>query len=267
MDRRLDLVADCSQCFGLCCVALAFERSADFPIDKRSGEPCVNLAPDFSCGIHERLRDEGFRGSAVYDCFGAGQQVAQVTFAGVSWREAPDTSAAMFTALPIMRQLHEMLWYVAEALALAKTAPLHAELEQAYRRTEALTRTGVGTLSALDLTEHRAGVDPLLQRTSRLVRAEHPGPEHRGADLVGAKLTQADLRGANLRGALLIAADLRGADLREADFIGADLRDADLRAADLTGSLFLTQTQVNSAHGDARTRIPSAVVRPGHWAG
>lgn len=267
MDRRLDLVADCSQCFGLCCVALAFEKSADFPINKGAGEPCRNLQHDFSCGIHDRLRDEGFRGSAVYDCFGAGQHVAQVTFAGVSWRDAPETSAAMFAALPIMRQLHEMLWYLAEALTAAAAAPLHAELEQAYRATEALTRTDVDTLAALDLMAHRTGIDPLLQRTSRLVRAAHPGPERRGADLIGAKLTKADLRGANLRGALLIAADLRGADLRQADLIGADLRDADLGGADLTGSLFLTQTQVNSARGDARTRIPAVLLRPEHWAG
>lgn len=267
MDRRLDLVADCSSCFGLCCVALAFERSTDFPIDKRAGEPCVNLQTDFSCGIHSRLREEGFRGSAVYDCFGAGQQVAQVTFEGVSWRDAPDTSAAMFAALPVMRQLHEMLWYLAEALTIQAAEPLQPELEKAYAATEALTRTDAEALAKLDLPKHRSGVDPLLQRTSELVRAGHRGPEHRGADLIGAKLAGANLRGANLRGALLIAAGLRGADLRDADLIGADLRDADLRGADLTGSLFLTQTQVNAARGDEHTKIPAALTRPAHWAG
>lgn len=267
MDRRLELVADCSQCFGLCCVALAFEKSADFPIDKRAGEPCTNLEADFSCGIHDRLRDEGFRGSAVYDCFGAGQQVAQVTFAGTSWRDAPGTSASMFAVLPVMRQLHEMLWYVAEALTLPAAAPLQPELELAYATTEALTRTDADALATLDLASHRAEVGPLLQRTSELVRAAHRGPERRGADLIGARLAKADLRGANLRGALLIAADLRGADLREADLIGADVRDADLSGADLASALFLTQVQVNAAKGDARTKIPAALARPAHWAG
>jgi uncharacterized protein YjbI with pentapeptide repeats len=267
VDRRLDLVADCSSCFGLCCVALAFEKSADFPIDKRAGDPCVNLATDFSCGIHERLREDGFRGSAVYDCFGAGQQVAQVTFKGVSWRDAPETSASMFAVLPVMRQLHEMLWYVAEALTFPAVESLQPELEKAYAATEALTRTDATALATLDLASHRVEVDPLLRRTSELVRAAHRGPERRGADLIGAKLRSAKLRGANLRGALLIAADLRDADLREADLIGADLRDADLTGADLTGSLFLTQVQVNSARGDARTKIPAALARPAHWAG
>jgi uncharacterized protein YjbI with pentapeptide repeats len=267
VDRRLDLVADCSSCFGLCCVALAFEKSADFPINKRAGEPCVNLQHDFRCGIHDRLREEGFRGSAVYDCFGAGQQVAQRTFGGTSWRDAPETSASMFAALPVMRQLHEMLWYLAEALTLPAAEPLQPELEEAYVSTEALTRTDADALATLDLQSHRADVDPLLQRTSELVRAGHRGPERRGADLIGATLAGADLRGANLRGALLIAADLHGADLRDADLIGADLRDADLGGADLTGSLFLTQMQVNSARGDVRTRIPAVLARPAHWAG
>lgn len=267
MDRRLDLVADCSSCFGLCCVALAFERSVDFPIDKRAGEPCTNLQADFSCSIHERLREEGFRGSAVYDCFGAGQQVAQVTFRGISWRDAPETSAAMFAVLPVMRQLHEMLWYLTEALSRIEERDLCAALELAYAATEAHTRADADALLRLDLAAHRSTVAPLLQRTSELVRATHRGPEHRGADLVGARLTGADLRGADLRGALLIAADLRGADLRDADLIGADLRDADLTAADLTGSLFLTQVQVNAARGDARTTIPAELARPAHWAG
>ena len=267
MDRRLELVADCSQCFGLCCVALAFEKSADFPIDKRAGEPCHNLRQDFGCGIHGNLREEGFRGSAVYDCFGAGQQVAQVTFGGVSWRSAPDMSTAMFAALPVMKQLHEMLWYLAEALTRPAAQSLQPELEKAYVATEALTRTDADALATLDLPSHRAEVGPLLQRTSELVRAAHPGPERRGADLIGARLRGADLRGADLRGALLIAADLRGADLREADLISADLRDADLREADLTSSLFLTQMQVNAARGDVRTKIPAALVPPAHWAG
>jgi len=60
----------------------AFSASADFAIDKDAGQPCPNLRPDFRCSIHDRLRQQGLPGCAVYDCFGAGQQVAQVTFGG-----------------------------------------------------------------------------------------------------------------------------------------------------------------------------------------
>jgi uncharacterized protein YjbI with pentapeptide repeats len=75
----------------------------------------------------------------------------------------------------------------------------------------------------------------------------------------------ADLKGANLREANLIAADLRGADLRVADLIGADFRDADLSGADLTESIFLTQAQLNSAKGDANTKLPPSLAIPSHW--
>jgi uncharacterized protein YjbI with pentapeptide repeats len=68
------------------------------------------------------------------------------------------------------------------------------------------------------------------------------------------------LQGANLRGA-----DLKGADLRAADLIGADLRDADLSGADLTDSIFVTQSQLNAAKGDAATKLPPALSRPTHW--
>lgn len=261
----LELVADCGSCFGLCCVALAFERSADFPVDKDAGEPCVNLDDGFGCSIHAELRPRGYRGCTVYDCFGAGQQVSQVTFGGVSWRDAPETRAGMFAALPVMRQLYEMLWYLTEAMDRPEAAPLGADLTSAFHSTRALTQADAASLVEADLDEHRASVGPLLGRTSELVRAPHDGPDHRGADLVGARLRGADLCGASLRGALLIAADLGQADLRTADLLGADLRDARLDGADLTGSLFLTQAQVNAALGDDSTRLPLTLSRPAHW--
>ena len=82
----MELVADCSRCFGLCCVALPFTASADFAVDKAAGKACGNLGEDFRCGIHTRLRDEGFTGCTVYDCFGAGQRVSQTVFRGNDWR-------------------------------------------------------------------------------------------------------------------------------------------------------------------------------------
>ncbi len=262
---RLELVADCGSCFGLCCVALAFERSADFPVDKDAGDPCVNLDEGFGCSIHSRLRDEGYRGCTVYDCFGAGQQVSQVTFEGVSWRDDPSTSAAMFAALPVMRQLHEMLWYLAECVERPEALSLRGELDRATERTAELTRVDAARLDAIDLPGHRAMVSPLLQQVSALVREPFGGPDHRGAPLFGAKLRGGSLRGADFRGAILIAADLRRADLRQADLLGADLRDARLDGADLTGCQFLTQSQVGSARGDETTLIPSALRRPAHW--
>ncbi|MFG2621766.1 pentapeptide repeat-containing protein [Streptomyces sp. NPDC048507] len=261
------LRADCANCFALCCVALPFAKSTDFAVNKAAGTPCKNLRQDFRCGIHTRLRDTGFQGCTVFDCLGAGQQVSQVTFGGRDWRAHPETRTAMFEALPVMRQLHELLTYLAEALTLPAAAPVHPALRTALTRTEALTRADADTLTALDTGALRQDVNPLLLRASELVRAKAPGrrKNHRGADLMGARLKGTDLRGASLRGACLIAADLTGADLRAADLIGADLRDTNLRGADLREALFLTQPQLNAAQGDPATRIPPALTRPAHW--
>ncbi|MGW3284895.1 pentapeptide repeat-containing protein [Streptomyces sp. NPDC001002] len=263
-----ELRADCGRCFGLCCVALPFARSSDFAIDKKAGSPCRNLREDHRCGIHSRLRQEGFNGCTVYDCFGAGQKISQVTFGGRDWREGSKEDARqMFDVFPVVRQLHELLWYLIEALTLPAARPVHADLRRLLERTEEHTRRPPEELTALDVGAHRQEVNVLLLKTSELVRAGIGGrkKERRGADLIGAKLKGADLRGANLRGAYLIAADLTGADLREADMIGADLRDADLTDADLTGAFFLTQPQVNAARGSAGTRLPGSVTRPVHW--
>jgi uncharacterized protein YjbI with pentapeptide repeats len=273
-DRSLALVADCASCAGLCCVALAFSRSADFAFDKDAGEPCVNLDDEFLCRIHPDLRDRGFKGCTVFDCFGAGQKVTQQTFSAASWRDAPDSGDLMFAVFPIMRQLHELLWYLDEALHLPQVQSLHAELEAEYRRVERLTEQAPEELALTAVQAYREEADVLLSQVSERVRGAAAGPSQRvgrsarirpGADLIGAKLAGEDLRGSNLRGACLIGADLSRADLRGSDLIGADLRDADLGGADLTGTLFLTQLQVNAARGDGDTRLPAALRRPSHW--
>ncbi|MFG3492130.1 pentapeptide repeat-containing protein [Streptomyces sp. NPDC047972] len=266
--RESALRGDCASCFGLCCVALPFARSADFAVDKAPGEPCRNLREDFRCGIHTVLRPSGFQGCTVYDCFGAGQRVSQVTFGGVSWREAPETAGLMYDVFQVMRQLHELLRYLTEALDRPAARPVHGELRGALARVEGLAGGSADELAALAVPEVRAEVNRLLLRTSELVRRTaggRPG-SRRGADLIGRRLRGAKLRGTDLRGALLIAADLTGADLSLTDLIGADLRDADLSGADLTGALFLTQPQVNAARGDATTRLPEGFERPAHWA-
>lgn len=263
---RLSLRADCESCFGLCCVVPAFSASADFAINKPAGQACANLQPDFRCGIHTRLRKQGFQGCTVYDCFGAGQKASQVTFGGQDWR-APQTAQQMFKVFPIVRDLHELLWYVTEALTLGAARSLHLELSRAQQETDRLTRQSPDVLLELDVDTHRQGINDLLLGASELARADvRHKKEHRGADLIGADLQGADLRGASLRGAYLIGADLRAADLRMADVIGADFRGADIRGADLTGSIFLIQSQLDAAKGDAGTRLPPPLTRPTHWS-
>ncbi|MFG1916855.1 pentapeptide repeat-containing protein [Micromonospora sp. NPDC048898] len=258
------LRADCERCFGLCCVVPAFAASADFAIDKPAGQPCPHLRRDHRCGIHAELRQRGFPGCTVFDCFGAGQQVAQVTFGGRDWRDAPETLPAMAQAFAVLRPLHELLWFLTEAVALRLPADLRAELEHARAETAALTHADPTHLGAVDVVAHRDRVNPLLSRASDASRSP-AGADHRGAHLLGADLRRVDLRRANLRGALLIGADLRGADLSLADVTGADLRGADVRGADLRRTLFLHQTQLDAARGDTHTGLPETRTRPAHW--
>lgn len=274
---RLSLKADCESCFGLCCVALPFSASIDFALDKDAGKPCEQLQADYRCGIHNDLRQLGFRGCTVYECFGAGQKVSQATYGGQDWRHNPASAKQMYEVFPLMWQLHELLWYLTEALTWQPAQQIYKDLIVALQETERLTNLSPDSLLELDVSAHRSRINILLLQTSELVRdnakRKHQNPplqqiaDGRGVDLIGANLKGADLRYANLRGAYLIATDLRGADLRMTDLIGADFRDADIRGADLSNSIFLTQMQLNAAKGDINTKIPLALTRPIHWKG
>ena len=237
-----DLRGDCARCFALCCVVPAFGRSADFAIDKPAGTPCPNVQVDFSCGIHTDLRGRGFTGCTVYDCYGAGQQVAQAGFGGRDWRTHPELREPMFAVFPVMRNLHELLFYLTAARALPAARPVHADLDRAITETRTLTDADPATLLDLDVDEYRQRVNPLLVRASDLARAGVPNRK--------------DRRGA----------DLRRARLGLADVTGADLRGANLAGTDLTETLFLSQVQLAAALGDHETGIPAGLARPTHWA-
>ena len=272
-DGGLELRADCSRCLGLCCVAQVFAASADFAFDKPAGVACRHLGPDSRCGIHDRLRQEGMAGCVAFDCFGAGQHVTQVTMAGVDWRESPGAAERVFGVFGVMRQLHELAWYLTEALALAAARPVHAELRTALDGVEALTGEPTDALLAADVAGRQEAIGAVLGKVSELARVGiEGGPrgrerDRRGADLAGAELHGQDLRGANLRGALLLGADLRRADLRLADLAGADLRGADLSGADLRGTLFVTVSQLEAATRRPGDAPLAPLARPAHWGG
>jgi hypothetical protein len=252
LDRR-SLRPDCTNCFALCCTALAFSRSADFAVDKPAGTPCRNLASDFSCTIHEALLPRGFRGCTVFDCFGAGQHVSQELFGGISWAADPESGKDMFAAFNTTRQLHEMLWYLTEAQG--RTFDPEARHRAGRLRMTIEAATGGGVQRILELSYSATGHEHL---DAELVP---------GADLIGRNLRSRRLCGADLRGAFLIAADLRFSDLSGVDLLGADLRDARLDGADLSRSLYLTQGQLDAAGGSRATCLPADLKLPAHWQG
>ncbi|PTT59016.1 pentapeptide repeat-containing protein [Arthrobacter sp. HMWF013] len=271
---RPSLRPDCGNCFALCCTAFGFSRSADFALDKPAGSPCQNLAPDFSCTIHDSLRPRGFRGCTVFDCFGAGQNVSQGPFGGESWLDRPETKDGMFSAFKAARQLHEMLWYLAEAQTRTFDPDSSIRAGLLRNRIEKAVKGELPELLALDIPGLHSQVRSTLMDVSEEVRASYfaTGDDHLesalkpGADLMGKNLSSRRLCGADLRGAYLIAADLRGSDLAGADLLGADLRDARLEGADLSNALYLTQPQLNAALGSGRTLLPADLARPPRWS-
>jgi uncharacterized protein YjbI with pentapeptide repeats len=102
------------------------------------------------------------------------------------------------------------------------------------------------------------------------------------AKMCGVMSAEANLSGSALQNCDLEHADLDGADLRSAILNMANLKDASLRGAKLTGAVFeyaildnanfegtdmretrgLTQKQLESIRVDARTKLPSRLVRP-----
>ncbi|HEY7103818.1 MAG TPA: pentapeptide repeat-containing protein [Mycobacteriales bacterium] len=258
----MNLAADCSRCVGLCCVVPAFAASADFAFSKPAGVACRHLAADASCSIHDRLIPSGFPGCVAYDCFGAGQRV--VALFGGGPRSAP-----MLSAYETVRQLHELLWYVADALSRAAAEPVYGALADARAAIEAAIAGGPSSIEATDPAAHRATVAPLLRRASTLTRtavlsaAGRPGSDGRppdrpsparqgsdrnpprrdadrrtadGRDLAGRNLAGRNLAGRNLAGRNLAGRNLAGRNLAGRDLVGADLSTASLIGADLRGA-------------------------------
>ena len=255
----LELTADCSRCFALCCVLLPYRRDAGFGADKPGGVPCHHLQADDRCGIHADLRGRGWSGCAVFDCFGAGQHVSQVTYGGTSWRDHDDLGE-MAAVLSVVRRVHEMLAHLREA-GLRSPEPAAEDMR---RRLLVLRDATPVELLTEDLEELHEECGDLLAAASRRIRGPE-APDLGRADLAGQDLRDRELRSAGLRGAVLIGADLRGVALGAADLLGADLRGADLRGADLAAALFLTGPQLEAARGDATTTIPARLRRPAVW--
>lgn len=257
----MELTADCARCAGLCCVALPFQASREFPENKPAATPCRNLLADDRCGIHDRLRVDGWIGCTTFDCAGAGQATVQ-RFGGIGWRDEPGLAAEQFTVFALLRPLHEIAFHLEGLRALQPLPEQQAgALASLDERVRSRGESPVAELRALGVADLQAEASELFRTVSRALR----GTDRRPRVRPGADLRRLDLAYADLRGVLLLAVDLRGTRLRRTDLLGADLRDARLHGADLTESLFLTQAQLNAADGDRATRLPRRIRRPGHW--
>ncbi|QYA46042.1 pentapeptide repeat-containing protein (plasmid) [Macrococcoides bohemicum] len=251
--------SDCSKCFALCCVALPYGKSADFPCDKPSGIPCQNLNDNYLCSIHNDLREKGFNGCVTFECFGAGQHVSQNIFNNISWKNN-EIKDEMFTVFPIVHQINEMIYYLYECKIYSddiKIIKLVNELEE-------IINSEINKIKKFDITMMRFKVSNVFTEVSMNYRGNEKS-QYMHQDYIGKSLRNKNFRNQSIRGSLFIATNLSNADLSNTDCLGTDFRNADLSNANLKGAIFLTQSQINSAIGNNNTIIPKHLVRPEHW--
>lgn len=263
MELTSKLAIDCGKCSGLCCVALCFMKTDEFPEDKEAGNPCKNLASDFSCKIYNQLSRLNMKGCLAYDCFGAGQRTTQAYFPDITWKTNPEKANEIFEVFLIIFQMHQLLWYLIEALSVVDNENLIGEIGSLILENERMTRGNASDILRLDVTSYRMKVNDVLKRVTRNLS----GNSSKGTrkDYIGSTFKGENLDGRDLSMSLLIAANLEGCSLKGVNFLGADMRDANIKNADLSESVFLTQMQVNSARGNSNTRLPAKLHIPDSW--
>lgn len=176
--------ADCSRCAGLCCVALAFDRSPRFAFDKAAGVACRHLTAGNRCRLHDRLEAGGLSGCARYDCGGTGPLVMTELFPGRSWRDGSETAGAMFDAFHALREIDELRALLAATRRLALGAR-HSRTVAGF--AAALAPSGGWSLPSLERFEQ----GPLRARIRgylRSLRWQIPRPDTRFVDGPGSSL-------------------------------------------------------------------------------
>jgi hypothetical protein len=136
--KKIELRADCANCAALCCMALAFDRSALFAIDKPAGQACLHLDACGACAIHDARAARGFSGCVRFDCLGAAQRVTQAFFGGRNWMEDRSLVGPMSRAFGILLRAHAYLALLNQAATIHLAPPdrqtliaLRAALEDA----------------------------------------------------------------------------------------------------------------------------------------
>lgn len=125
------LRADCTRCAGLCCVMLAFDRSALFAQDKPASMRCVHLGSDCRCRIHASRAQHGFAGCVNYDCLGAGQRATALLIGRTA------TAAEQFDVFVAIHRQHELLTLLHATAALPLSPEHRVQCETLLGRTEA----------------------------------------------------------------------------------------------------------------------------------
>lgn len=254
------LKIDCAKCCGLCCIALYCSKTDGFPADKVAGVPCKNLLSDYKCLIHNDLYKKNMKGCLSYECFGAGQKVTQHIYKNSSWKNSNINKQKMFDVFTTIFQLHQMLWYLLEAINLCEDNQ-KSEIDNLIIENENITTKSTDEILNFDIEKYRQKVNLILKS----IVDQYDKFKSGTLNYIGKNFKNKDFDGKNFSMSLLIGSNFNGCSFNKASFLGADMRDANLKNADLSGSIFLTQMQINSAKGNSNTKLPSHISRPKTW--
>jgi uncharacterized protein YjbI with pentapeptide repeats len=262
-DRHTELInnlrIDCSNCSGLCCVALCFSKIDGFPSNKAAGVPCNHLMSDYKCNIYAKLSSMEMKGCTIYDCLGAGQKVSKKIFLDTDWRKNPEIAKDIFQVFLIISQLHQIQWYLLQGISISKDKKLITLIDELIKENEETTSMPISEILKYDLDKYRG------RANEAIIKSMHHEVELSAKDFIGKNFKKMNLDGKDFSLALLIGANFEGCSLKGTSFLGADMRDALIMNTDFSNSYFLTQMQINSAKGNNNTKIPFYLTRPRYW--
>lgn len=260
-----ELETNCKQCSGLCCTALYFSKIDGFPYDKPAQTPCQHLQRDFLCDIHEQLREKGCQGCRSYDCIGAGNEVTATIYCGKSWRDDVKMQREIFDVFVIVSQLHQMLFYLWEALTNGPESVLQIAIEEKISQLQAIKQQEPKLLRCFDMDKIREEVNPLLKQSWLRQLPSHSNMRKKSFYRLNEKRRKQNLKYEDFSMSFLIGSDYSGSDLYGACFLGSDVRDVKVFDCDLSNCMYLTQAQVNAMQGNKNTKLPWYLKQPNDW--
>jgi hypothetical protein len=188
--------------------------------------------------------------------------------------ETLDLAPELLDVVPVRRLEIAALSDLRPALVAREPSPSAYALLPLALTADGTGYAVVGSFMAVGYSPYLAGLAvilaffPLYELDAALLPPRNlpaaPNPVNfEGMDLSARSFANsASLASAQLRCASLVAADLRGARLGSADLSSTRLLAARLGGADLSETKNLTQAQLDSACGDALTRVPPGLAPP-----
>lgn len=146
-------------------MALAFDCSTLFAIDKPAGEPCPNLDSCGQCKVHDRRAELGFGGCIAFDCRGAGQRATDRFRAKGGWMQNPALIGPISRVFSDLLRVHEYLSLLEQVEAF--------DLAQSERDTVAELRLTLESEDASDaeIKAAQARIDIFLKSLRSYVEA------------------------------------------------------------------------------------------------